>query len=103
MNVSRADLQFPYDNTSPVAVYKSQPWHRGYVAAIFEEDREQMSERIRQAEQLIVRRERELWSGEPDFIEQHALNSARHSLRAIRRCMGLQRPDFVVVGRRLAH
>lgn len=70
-------------------IYKSQPWHAGYMAALFETDRTQIRGRIRQAELLIVSREHELHAGDVDVLEQHALNSALHALRALRTCLGL--------------
>lgn len=67
-------------------VYKSQPWYRAYMAALFESDRDQIGASIRRAELMIVSRERELFAGSLDPKEQRALNNA---LRALHGCLKL--------------
>jgi hypothetical protein len=59
------------------------------MAALFEADRSRIGERIRNAEQLIVARERELFSKPVEFAELRALNNALHALHALRACLGL--------------
>ena len=72
--------------TSP---HRSQPWYLAYMDALFETDRTRMGERIKRAEQLMVRREHEFLSSKPGSPEQRALASALHALRALRSCFGL--------------
>jgi len=67
----------------------SRPWYSGYMLALFEPDRSRMGERIRTAEQLILARERELFSAPAGLAEQQALNNALHALHALRACLGL--------------
>jgi hypothetical protein len=69
--------------------YKSQPWYEAYMAALFESDRGKIGESIRRAELMIVRRERELFTGPLDPKEQRALNNALHALRALQGCLKL--------------
>ena len=65
-------------------LYRSQRWYAGYLAALFEIDRAQIVGRIREAELLILSRQRELQPGESDSGEQRALNNALHALRTWR-------------------
>ena len=67
--------------------YRSQPWYRAYMDALFEADRSKVRDRIRRAEQLMLRREQELFSRSPDIDEQRALNNALHALHAFSACM----------------
>jgi hypothetical protein len=69
--------------------YRLQPWHAGYMAALFENDRSALLIRITHAEQLILIRERELLSQKGELVrsEQNALNNALHALRALRTCV----------------
>jgi hypothetical protein len=73
------------------APYRLQPWHAGYMAALFENDRNALSGRISHAEQLILSRERELLSQNGDLVrsERNALNTALHALRVLRACVEL--------------
>jgi hypothetical protein len=82
------------------APYRLQPWHAGYMAALFENDRNALSGRISHAEQLILSRERELLSQNGDLVrsERNALNTALHALRVLR---GIVKPDFEVTGNNL--
>lgn len=57
------------------------------MAALFEADRGQMEERIRDAEQFILLRERELLAARAELPEQRALNNALHALHALHTCM----------------
>lgn len=75
--------------TPPTAFFRSQPWHIAYMAALFEADRSRIGNRIKEAEQLILKRERELFSGSADSVEQRHLNSALHALHALRACLDL--------------
>jgi hypothetical protein len=63
------------------------------MAALFESDRALIAGRIASAEQMVLAREHQLFRGETDVLEKHALNSALHALRALRTCLGLSAPD----------
>jgi hypothetical protein len=60
-------------------------WKALYRAAIFEKDRGVIPERISQAEQAVIARERELSYGDGTREERNALDNALHALRAFRR------------------
>jgi hypothetical protein len=79
-----------HDSASPVAPYRTQPWYLAYMDALFESDRTRMAERIKYAEQLILRRERELFPSRTEMTEQRALAGALHALRALRSCFGIR-------------
>lgn len=68
-------------------LYRTQPWYGAYMAALFEADRNKVEERIRQAEQLIVYRERDLFKALSNTDERRALNNALHALRALWGCL----------------
>lgn len=68
-------------------LYRAQPWYSAYMAALFEADRSKVEERIRQAEQLIVYRERDLFKALSNTDERRALNNALHALRALWGCL----------------
>jgi hypothetical protein len=54
------------------------------MAALFEPDIRQVPERIRQAEKLMIAREREIFShADKGSVERTALNRAFHALRAL--------------------
>ena len=77
---------------SPVpsgVMFRSQPWHIAYMAALFESDRSKISDRIKEAEQLILKRVRELFTGSADPTEQRHLGRALHALHALRACLNL--------------
>jgi hypothetical protein len=69
--------------------HRLQAWHAGYMAALFENDRDALLGRITQAKQLILSRERELLSEKSDLgrSERDALNNALHALEALRACI----------------
>jgi hypothetical protein len=71
--------------------HRSQPWYVAYRDAVFEADRSRVGERIIRAERMIICRERELFALQNSFGEQRALDSALHSLRALRSCFGVWR------------
>ncbi len=73
----------------PETPYRQQPWYAAYMAALFEAERAQMAHRIREAEQLILARERELMTKQLGIGEQAALNNALHALRALASCLNL--------------
>jgi hypothetical protein len=73
----------------PGPAHRSQSWYNAYMAALFESDRTGMAERIRSAEQLIVNRERELFTGSGNRAERDALAHALQALQALRSCLRL--------------
>ncbi len=70
-------------------LHRSQPWYLAYMDALFETDRTRIGERIKRAEQLMIRREHEFLSSKPGSPEQRALANALHALRALRSCFGV--------------
>lgn len=72
---------------APQSLYRAQAWYSAYMAALCEADRRKVEERIRQAEQLIVYRERELFKACSNPDERRALNNALHALRAFWGCL----------------
>lgn len=70
-------------------LHRSQPWYRAYMDALFETDRTRIGERIKRAEQLMIRREHEFLSSQPGSPEQRALANALHALRALRSCFNV--------------
>jgi len=68
-------------------LHRAQPWYGAYMAALFESDRAQIEERIRVAEQMIHRRERELFPSFNALGERRALNNALHALQALDGCL----------------
>jgi hypothetical protein len=72
-------------NSARPILYQSQPWYDAYMAALFEPDR--IGERINYTEQLILSRQRELFTSRVDSIEQRALNKALRALRALKMCV----------------
>ncbi len=64
-----ARTEVPTPGGSHAALYRSQSWHVAYMAALFEADRAKIGERITCAEQLILLRERELFTARVDPAE----------------------------------
>jgi hypothetical protein len=50
--------------------HRTQPWYMAYMAALFEIDRVQVSERISHAERLIIQREHDLFMSESERNER---------------------------------
>jgi hypothetical protein len=74
-----------------LSLKKSENWRDLYTAALFETDRNRLSQRIADAEQAIVARARELFSAGNDTIEEdQALDDALYALRALQNCLQLQ-------------
>jgi uncharacterized protein YktB (UPF0637 family) len=64
------------------------PWHALYHAALFENDRNQVPQRIEEAEKAIHSRIRELFVTTVDHIEEDVvLDDALYALRALRNCV----------------
>jgi hypothetical protein len=72
--------------TSPIN-HRGQPWYSAYMAALFESDGNRLSERIREAEKLMVARERAIFGQNTMEDERGALDNAFHALRALRFCL----------------
>ena len=63
-------------------------WHVLYHAALFENDRNKLPQRIEEAERAIVSRIRELFVTTTDHIEEDVvLDDALYALRALRSCV----------------
>ena len=67
--------------------HRGQPWYGAYMAALFEPDGNRVSERIRDAEKLMVARERAILGKNTVEAERSALDRAFHALRALRLCL----------------
>lgn len=92
MGLNPTGLQFnvsEHKTPAPSVHFRTQPWHMAYMAALFESDRGKIADRIREAEQLILKRERELFSGSAEPTEQRHLNNALHAMHALRACLDL--------------
>lgn len=65
-------------------------WRGLYQAALFENDRNKMPERIAEAEKAILARIKELFVVAADHIEEDLiLDDALYALRALRSCVGV--------------
>jgi hypothetical protein len=67
-------------------------WRELYVAALFENDKPRIGERIAEAQMAIVARRRTLTLSVGDIRERHALDSALFSLEALRTCLAILPP-----------
>src|ERR1700752_111475 len=71
------------------AQFPSSSWRELYKAALFETDRNQIPNRINEAEKAIIKRARELFGSTTDTIEEdQALDDALYALRALQHCLG---------------
>jgi hypothetical protein len=71
------------------AQFPSSTWRELYKAALFETDRNQIPNRIDEAERAIISRARELFGSTTDTIEEdQALDDALYALRALQHCLG---------------
>jgi hypothetical protein len=89
INSSGAFSHFSPNENQVDLPHRLQPWYEAYMSALFEPDRRQIGQRIRHAEQLILRREQDLCQQPNQTIEQQALNNALHALKALRTCLGV--------------
>jgi hypothetical protein len=65
-----------------------QTWRELYCDALFETDKNRIPARIKDAEQAIVARARELFAAGKDTIdEDQALDDALYALRALQNCL----------------
>lgn len=85
----QSEVEDPLHHGRRNVPHASQAWHGAYMAALFESNRSQMDVRIKEAERLILLRERELLADRSIATERSALNNALHALRALRSCLGL--------------
>jgi hypothetical protein len=65
-------------------------WRKKYLEVLWERDRAHLSRLIKEAEVLILSRERELFFDMQAHQEKTAIVHALHSLHALRRCFGLE-------------
>jgi hypothetical protein len=82
-----------HDNSSQKQL---SAWKDLYVAALFENNKPKIAERIAQAQVAIVARRRELTVTANDVRERHALDNALFSLEALKTCLSIMPP--VVLG-----
>ena len=69
-----------------VAASPSKSWKELYRAALYETDKDRVSERIANAEWALALRARELFrTGREDLQERQAVDAAIYALRALRR------------------
>jgi len=68
------------------ALYRSEPWYRTYMSALFESNPALIEMRIVLAERLIAAREVELFNSRMLSPELRALNHASLALRALAVC-----------------
>jgi hypothetical protein len=68
----------------PELVHRREPWYQAYMEALFEHDPDRMPGGIRAAEELISRRQREIFVGPSTSLERRALKEALHALAALR-------------------
>jgi hypothetical protein len=70
---------------STLAFPAPQPWKKLYIAALFEDDREQLARRLSQARSAAIKRSRELFKQDPMECnnERNALDNALRFLDLI--------------------
>ena len=64
-------------------------WKALYIAALFENQKPRISEKIAAAQAAIQARRRELTLSANDVRERHALDNALFSLEALRTCLAI--------------
>ena len=67
-------------------------WKDLYVAALFENDKPKIAERIAEAQLAILARKRLLTLSTSDIRERHELDNALFSLEALRNCLAILPP-----------
>ena len=75
------------DNVSQIE--RTAAWKDLYVAALFENEKPRIGERIVAAQVAIVARRRELTVSVSDVRERHALDNALFALEALRNCFAI--------------
>ena len=77
--------------TSGRVTSQAWAWRDVYVSALMEADCAKISERIADAERMIVVRARELFMASGDNIqEEEAMDDALYALRALKTCLELR-------------
>ena len=80
------------------AMTSLQNWHRLYMAALYETDRQKLPKRIAQAEKALRRTAHDLSEIPGDKVEEaEAVDDALYALRALRHCL-----EFNTMGPRTA-
>jgi hypothetical protein len=67
-------------------------WRDLYIAALFENEKPRIAQRIAEAQLAILVRRRALTLSINDVRERHALDSALFSLEALRTCLAIVPP-----------
>ena len=75
-------------------LYRSEPWYRAYMSALFESNPALIGVRIALAERLIAARELELFNLRIASPELRALNRALLGLRALAGCRKATAPTL---------
>jgi hypothetical protein len=87
----KVHVQRPSSRVSPwlPLLYPSIRPHTqtGILGALFETDKRKIPERIAEAERALICREHELFTGTKNKFEREAVNTALHSLHALRSCL----------------
>ncbi|MFZ0284357.1 MAG: hypothetical protein WAL32_03950 [Terriglobales bacterium] len=76
-------------NAAPASKSSCNSWKDLYTAALFENDKPKIAERIVEAQGAILARRRELALTVSDMRERHALDNALFSLEALRTCLSI--------------
>jgi hypothetical protein len=71
--------------------FAEQNWRDLYLQALFETDQSKMASRIWEAQTALLRREQQLFAN-ADNAEREAVNSALHSLAALKQCFKISTP-----------
>jgi hypothetical protein len=77
------------DNSSQ---HEPRTWKDLYIAALFENDKPKIAQRIAEAQLAILARRRGLTLSISDVRERHALDNALFSLEALRTCLAIIPP-----------
>ena len=85
---SMATLSAAFDST------QHTNWRDLYLSALFELDPTKTAARIVEAEKALIVREHELFSTPLDQVERDAVNTALHSLHALRNCLSINSTRF---------
>jgi hypothetical protein len=75
--------------SSSSARSSNQGWRDLYIAALFENDKSKMANKIAQAQAAIAFERRRLMALDNDIRERQLLDNALFSLRALRSCLAI--------------
>ena len=67
--------------------HRNHTWYVAYMAALFEADNQRIAERIREAQTLMIAREREILGQSMSCPERAALSKAFHAMDALQFCV----------------